>query len=136
MRTEFLIGPSSCRTVRAGSTAWFPTSPHCVPLIRPRSESGSRPPHICALRPFRGQGLRGVGPGIARVRSTASSLESSDAPPWQLTSPPLSSASRSLAPIRRKICRSGEVGRSWFRYQHTFKKRMVFKRNTYKSFRY
>ncbi|KAM7538757.1 hypothetical protein Aperf_G00000057618 [Anoplocephala perfoliata] len=98
--------------MRAGSTAWYPTSPRGAPIIRPRSDSGSRPPHICALRSFRGQGLRGLGPGFVRMRSTTSSLESSDAPPWQLTSPPLSSTSRSLVPIRRKIYRSGEAGRS------------------------
>ncbi|KAM7538756.1 hypothetical protein Aperf_G00000057618 [Anoplocephala perfoliata] len=96
--------------MRAGSTAWYPTSPRGAPIIRPRSDSGSRPPHICALRSFRGQGLRGLGPGFVRMRSTTSSLESSDAPPWQLTSPPLSSTSRSLVPIRRKIYRSGEAG--------------------------
>ncbi|KAM3187319.1 hypothetical protein ACTXT7_002558 [Hymenolepis weldensis] len=93
-----LIGPSSGRTLRSASGAWYPTSPRYAPVLRPRSESGSRPGHGCSIRPLRGQVRRAGGPGIPGVRSAASSLESSDAatggtaPPWQLTSPPLSSS--------------------------------------------
>ncbi|CDS38148.1 conserved hypothetical protein [Echinococcus multilocularis] len=115
--------PSSCRTIRTPS-AWYSTSPRCAPLLRPRSESGSRPPllHTCALR------ARGRPSRCATRSSAASSLESSDAtaataattpgaavaaaPPWQLTSP-LPTARHHEAPVavsaagQRKITRSG-----------------------------
>ncbi|KAL5105199.1 hypothetical protein TcWFU_005276 [Taenia crassiceps] len=117
------IRPSSCRTVRTPSV-WYSTSPRCAPFLRPRSESGSRPPllHTCALR-FRGHRTR-----CATRSSAASSLESSDAtaataattpgavvaaaPPWQLTSP-LSTVRHHGAPAavpvtkQRKATRGG-----------------------------
>lgn len=117
-----LIGPSSSRTLRTASGAWNPTSPRYAPVLRPRSESGSRQAHGCSLRPLRGQVRRAGGPGIPGVRSAASSLESSDAamggtaPPWQLTSPPLSSSTsrhQNAVPARRKISRGNRIGKSY-----------------------
>nr|CUU99562.1 hypothetical transcript [Hymenolepis microstoma] len=112
------IRPGSSRSLRTDSSAWYPTSPRYAPILRPRSVSGSRPGHCYSVRPLRGHVRRVVGPGIPGVRSAASSLESSDAatggtaPPWQLTSPPLSSTSRhqNVATARRKISQGNEIG--------------------------